>query len=147
MLKLGKETRVNSQGQTWTIGRPELKVIREFRDWIADNLPDPMSIGEKFFNMLPQGEQLARVKEAEDARMQLRCFTLQSPLAKKYMAMEEGAAKLFQLLLQKHHPDVTTEQAFAVLQDLEPELGKILADGRGELPGGGPAAGNSEALV
>jgi hypothetical protein len=145
VLKLGKETTVNALGKTWTIDRPELKVIRGFRDWIEEQLPDPMAIGEKYFAMLPPEEQLRRVKEAEDAKHQLKCFTLQSPLAKQYMAMEEGAAKLTQLLLQKHHPDVTVEEAFMVLQEIEPQLGKILADGRGEVPGAGPVSGNSAA--
>lgn len=146
MLRLGKESTVNALGRTWTIGRPELKVIREFRDWIEQQLPDPMAIGEKFFNMLPADEQIARVKEVEDAKLQLKCFTLQCSLARKYMAMEEGAAKLCQLLLQKNHPDVTAEEAFMVLQEIEPQLDQLLADGRGEYQGG-PVQGNLPASV
>ena len=145
MLKLGKETVVTALGQKWTIGRPELRVIRDFRDWIEKQLPDPMSMGEKFFNLLPPDEQLARVKAAEDAKQQLKCFTLQGSLAKTYLAMEEGAAVFMQLLLRKHHPDVTLEQAFEILQEIEPQLNQIVADGRGEAPGGEPVSGNSKA--
>jgi hypothetical protein len=142
MLKLGKEHVVEALGQKWTFGRLSLAVIRAFRDWIEQQLPDPMAMGEKFFNLLPPDEQLARVKAAESTKQQLKCFTLKSDLAKEYMGTEQGAAKLVQLLLQKHHPDVSEDDAFLILQDIGPQLAEILSGARGEAPGLGPVQGN-----
>lgn len=134
VLQLGKETTIQALGKTWTIGRLELRVVREFRDWLKDRLVDPLAIGEQYFRLLPPEEQLARVKEAEAIGRDLKGFSLQCDLARKALATEEGAAKLVQLLLQAHHPDVTMDEAFLVCQEAGPQLERAMASASGSLP-------------
>lgn len=143
MLQLGKEQTVTVDGKAWKLGRLELSIVNDFRDWIAERLPDPLAIGEKFFAMLPPDEQLARVRQAEQQKLDLACFTLKSPLAVEYMSREAGIAKLGQLLLRKHQPNVTEAEAFDVFFALQDQMGELLAKAEGK----SPPSGNAGALA
>lgn len=137
MLSLGKETTVEALGRTWRLGRLELRVIREFRDWIAAKVGDPFAKVERVLKFLDKEEGLKRIKEAESIADQLEGFSLQCPLAIQYRQTEEGMAILFRGMLRQHHPDVTDEQAFAVLQAAGEKSQGIVADAQGNLPNAG----------
>lgn len=135
MLQLGKETEVQALGKTWRLGRLEIRVIRELRDWIKEQVGDPFAHLEKYLDKLPADEQQRRVKEAAEVLDQLECFTLDSPLAKKWLKTELGAAKLAHLLLTVHQPAITEEEAFAVMQAIGAEkMSEALDDAGGKLP-------------
>lgn len=140
MLNTGLETTIHALGQSWTISRLELRITRDFRDWIKTQITDPLAIGEKFFAMLPAEEQIARVKEAEAIKRDLQSFSLNCDLAKQFMATEEGAAKFLQLLLKQHHPEVTEEQAFSIAMEAGPQLEKAIAAAQGKMPHSGNGA-------
>lgn len=140
MLEIGSTSTVKALGRTWTIGRLELRVIREFRDWIKTQIGDPFARVEKFFDRLPDAEKLRRIKEAEDECRQLESFSLSSDLAKRFMNAEEGAAFLFWQLLKPAHPDVTIEEAFQVCQAMgQQRQNEVLAKSAGEVRGNGAA--------
>jgi len=114
LLNTGSETKICALGKEYIVGRLELRVSREFKDWIVKTqLPEPMD--KEIFDILPREDQIAYVKEQERTSRDLRCFSLGSELAQKYQQTEEGAAKFAQLMLQKHQPDITEEEAFSVL--------------------------------
>lgn len=141
MLSLGQESTVEALGRTWRLSRLELRVIREFRDWIKQREGDPFARCDgKWFDKLPAEEQVRRVKEAESVAEQLRCFTLQCELAKKWTATEEGIGKLGQLMLREYQPGVTEEQAFAIFQEVGGQMQKAMAEAAGEMPLGNAAA-------
>lgn len=135
MLNLGKETRIKAMGKTWTIGRLELAVIRDFKAWIMEHLP-PTAMPRELFESLPREEQVERYREQEWLAKQLACFSIQGDLAKRYLATEEGLAAFGRLLLRAHHPDVTDEEAFQVFQEAGPELARVMQDAAGEIPEG-----------
>lgn len=145
MLQLGKEQRFTVDGKEWVLSRLTLKIVDQFREWIVSVLPDPLAMGDKYFAMLPAAEQIARVKEAEQNKIDLACFSIQSPLAQRFMATERGIAKLAQLMLQEHHPDITEAAAFDVMFSLQDQLAVILEESQGKLPAG--AVGNAAASV
>ena len=136
MLSLGKESTVVVAGKPWTLGRLEIGVIENFRDWIKAQEGDPFEGLDVLVKLLPPPDGIALVKEARDIRDQLKCFTLQSPLAKKWLATERGNATLILFLLYRHHAKATIEDAFALVVAMGEELQQTLADAAGELPGG-----------
>lgn len=116
----------------WTVGRVEIRVIRAFRDWIAERLGDPFAAAERWVDKLPPEQAVLMVREAEQTRDQLASFSLGCPLARRFLATEEGQAVLFQLLLEPAHPDVTEEEAWRVAQALGEKAAEVLAKASGE---------------
>lgn len=142
MNNYGREVKVQALGQEWTFARLERRRLREFRDWIATQLPDPMGIGKEWFDKLPLEEQLAAVKKNEQNRVDLKCFHLACPLCLEYMSRDDGLAKLAHILLKPNHPDVDEDTAFEVFTcQGKNEVEKILNMLQGETSG----RGNSEA--
>lgn len=142
MLNLGKETMLLGK---WRVSRLGLRVIREFKDWVTDKLPDPMGLGEQYFKLLPPEEQLARLKQAEYQNDALRNFTMKGALAQEYLNTEEGAAKFAQLMLKKHHPNITEEDAFDIFQEAKADIENIIAEAEGKVPNDQAPAGPSPA--
>ena len=133
MIDTGSETRIAGR---WTLGRLELRITREFKQWIQERLADPLN--KEIFEFLPRDEQLARVKEQERITKDLKCFSLNSGLAREYLQTEEGAAKFLQLLLQRHHPDITEEEAFDVFMAYPQEVAAALDRAQGQSLGNPP---------
>jgi len=134
VLSLGKETRIAALGRSWKVGRLELHVIKGFRDWIAERIGDPYEPAMRLLNLVPPAEGMKLVNEARAVEKQLQCFSMQSALAKEHLATEEGVARLFYLLLQANHPDVSEEEAFQVVQALGVETQRVLRNAEGSLP-------------
>jgi hypothetical protein len=140
MLNTGTDTTIHALGEEFIVSKLHLlKVTREYCEWIKDRLPNPVEdIGEQYFKLLPPEEQLARIKEAEKIKRQLKCFTLTCDLAKEYLSTEEGAAKFLQLLLVHHHPDMTVEKAFQIAMDAgEAEIQRAFSRAQGSVASGG----------
>lgn len=136
MLDLGKESVVEALGESWKMGRLELRVIRGFRNWIRERIGDPYAAVERFLKVLPQDMLLARLKQADAIAEELDRFSMSSPLAAKWMQTEEGAVKLAQLLFLSNHPDLTEEQAFQILQENPEGVATAIKAATGRMPGG-----------
>jgi len=141
MLQLGQDTKVTALGKEWTISRLELRIVRAFKDYIAGIVGDPYAqINDRLFDLLPREEQLAMLRQAKQDKEDLACFSLNCSLAKRFLQMEEGIAVFGQLMLQKHHPDITQEDAFDVWLSIgQEQMQKALASAAGE-PVGNAAA-------
>jgi len=115
VLEFGRTQTVPLNGKQWTISRLTWGIIQKFKKYVSDLVGDPFAkIDNKYFDLFAKEEQLALLKEARETEEDLKCFSLQCPLAKKYMAREEGIAVFGQLMLLESHPDVTLDQAFDV---------------------------------
>ncbi len=142
MLQLGQDTSVKALGKEWTISRLELRIVRAFKEYVAGIVGDPYAqINDRLFDLLPQEEQLAMLRQAKQDKEDLACFSLNGPLAKRFLQMEEGIAVFGQLMLKKHHPDITQEEAFDVWLSVgQEQMNKALASAAGEAPNAEPAA-------
>jgi len=143
MLQLGQDTKVNALGKEYTISRLELRIVRAFKEYVAGIVGDPYAqINDRLFDLLPKEEQLAMLRQAKQDKDDLACFSLNCPLAKRFLQMEEGIAVFGQLMLKKHHPDVTQEEAFDVWLSVgQKELNKAIATAAGEPVGNEAGAG------
>ncbi len=144
MFDPGKESTLVALGRTWRTSRLEVRVVFGFRDYIRSAMPaDPFADVERLARFLPAEEVVRRVREIDARLEQLEKFTLQCPLAKEHMATEAGGARFVQLLLEKHQPDVTLEEALQVALELgQSRMGQVVAAAAGQSPGGnggGPA--------
>lgn len=141
MVNLGRETHVTIDGKTWIVGRVELSVLEEFRDWVREQVGDPFDHVERLAKILPPAEVVAMAKEAQDIRNQLASFTLGCPIATRFLNTEFGMARLFLAMLKTNHPQATLNDAFRVLQVLGAEkAAKAISDGTGNLPEGKASA-------
>lgn len=136
MVDFGKETTFTALGKRWTFGRLELRAIEEIRDWIAEQVGDPFALVDRFIDKVPREDGLKMLAEAKAVADDLRNFSLQSDLAKKWIGTERGAAVLVASLLRANHPDIDHATAFLILQEIgAAELEKAVNRGTGKVPG------------
>jgi hypothetical protein len=142
MLQLGQDTKVQALGREYTVSRLELRIVRAFKDYVAGIIGDPFAqVNDRYFDLLCREEQLAVLKQAKQDRDDLACFSLHCPLAKRFLEREEGIAVLGRLMLRKHHPDITEDEAFNVWLALgQEQLNAAMASAAGEPVGNGGAA-------
>lgn len=141
MLKLGeKQTITLPDGRSFTLGRLELRVVRQWREWVAMRVGDPFDLVERFLGKVGDERLMPLLKDAEKVRDQLRCFSMGCELSQRHLATEEGLAYFVGLLLQGAHPKVTEEDIFAVAVEVNNRLAEVLSRAAGELPpnDGGP---------
>jgi hypothetical protein len=142
MLKLGeKQTITTPDGRSWTLGRLELRVVRQWKEWVAARVGDPFETVERFLGMVGDDRLMPMLRDAEKIRDQLRCFSMGCELSQRHLATEEGLAHFVGLLLKGAHPAITEEDVFAVAVEVNNRLAEVLQTAAGELPpnAGGPA--------
>ena len=145
MLSLGKETPVRFYDEhgavvrVLIIGRLEHGVIKAFRDWVAEQVGDPYKEAERFIDKVSPEEGKRMLAEARAKQDQLESFSLESPLARRFLSTEMGMTKLLHLLLLLKQPDATSADAFAVLTELGSDgTQKALENGAGTIPKNAP---------
>jgi hypothetical protein len=144
VLDLGQEQSVTVNGQVHVLGRLDVSVIRALREFIAQRIGDPFAIAERLQKMGADKETvMAKIREAETIDRQLKCFSMGCPLAKEYLATEEGACCIVLAMLRLKNPMATDCDAFAVIAELGKSAGlqTALDRAQGSLPNGqAPAA-------
>lgn len=139
MLQVGIETRVPALGREWIFSRVEMRLIEEFRDWIASRIGDPFAAVERFAGKLPDDQVIALFREAEAVRDGLASFSIGNALSQRFISTELGAARITYLLLRTAHQDITPETAFQVFLAIGSEkLSEALRRGMG-VPNDEPA--------
>jgi hypothetical protein len=139
----GKETSVDALGKRWTVGRLSLKIIFSFRDWIKAQIGDPYARLERMLPHYSPEDAKRRIAEIDRTLDELEAFTLQSAIAQRFMSTELGGAVFWKLLLSEHHPNVTDEEALAILQEIGE---RAQAEAVAKATGKGEPAGNEPAL-
>ena len=119
----------------WTVGRLTVDVVLQFRDWIKAKTGDPFAHLERFIDKLPAAEAVTLIKEAKAEQDQINCFSMQTPLAQRWMQTEEGMAEFLRLLLLPRHPDVTRDAAFSVAMAAgQQAVAEAIDKAHGQLP-------------
>lgn len=143
MLNLGSEQVITlDDGRSFRLDKMRLRMIRDFRDWIAGRVGDPFAVAERFVDKLPGPEAMALVKEAEETKQELESFRLLGPLGLRFLLTEEGLTFVVGMLLQRHHPDADDDTREAVADAVGERLVEILQKAQGSVPNG---AGPGEA--
>lgn len=153
MLNLGTESQITANGKTYTVAKLQASaVLFAWRDWIADveDCPPPSftrKIDPQFFALMTTEEQKEWFTRSQFLRKQLKGFSLQCALAKEYLSNESALAKLAQLLLRKHHPDITEQEALEVAECDPAKFSEALHAAQGEAPAGPPNADSPAPLA
>lgn len=134
-MDTGKESRVFALNQWWTFGRMDLGVLKEFFAWIAAKEGDQFENLERFLDKLPDAEKGPLFRERQARADQLKSLNLDSPIAQEHKKTAEGIGFMASLLLRAKHPDITPEQAFLIMQELDPgKVAEIEKNARGKSP-------------
>lgn len=139
---VGRETTLDSLGQTWTLSVWTLRVWDDFLTWARTVLPDPLDEAEKSCLRLARQERPVRARLAAAAGperealeadlndlmvLQTRIVELGTQASRRYLSVDSpevqsllssprGTARLLRLLLAAHHPGIDDDGAFAVQQ-------------------------------
>jgi hypothetical protein len=107
---IGKETTVTIGGKKYTLSRLTRSVMREFAEWVHAHTPDPLAMAAQYINEFPEDLQKLLIQQAwNDTKGRM---DVEGPEVRPAMNTIEGSTKLLQLLLQKHHPELTEDQVF-----------------------------------
>lgn len=135
MFELGREVVKTVGGKAYRFARLERSIVEEFRDWIATQEGDPFTNVKELIGVLDPAAARTWVAEAKEVKDQLRSFSLGCPLAQRYLKTEIGQGELCYLLLRKHQPEITRDEAFAVWTAIgAEEYGSVLAKTQGSPP-------------
>ena len=162
---LGRETTTKALGYEWRFSRFNIEIADQYAEWAAKKLPDPIQLGLAAMRHLASREyELRQAEGIPDAVRQQEMYVLHKQqeqvgseamsAARSYLSFNDpafqslanspvGSAKLIHLLLHKHHPEVSEEEAFILAQAIDrDEYQRILETVRGTSP---PASGNAPA--
>jgi hypothetical protein len=118
---LGKDTTVKALGKTWTFSsRMEWGALKEFFAWIAQQEGDVFADLERFIDKIPEADRAKLFRERQERRDQIKSLNLGSPIAEAYKQTADGIGYMALALLRVHHPDVTMEEAMAIMQEVDP---------------------------
>ena len=115
MLNLGAESTIDIDGRTFRISRVTVEVISGYRDWIRAQIGDPFDKIEKVKHYVAADELTKRIGQAEAILEQLESFSLSCPLCQRFMGTEIGLAKFWHMLLLKHQPKATLDDALDIV--------------------------------
>lgn len=149
MKHLGKEVTLTIGGKDYTFSRLERREHMAWMDYANKQLGCPLAEARKNMEGFPPHIQEVLFKDALE-RKKLRS----NPECEDYqvfMRSWQGAMKLMQLLLKKHHPDLSEEQVEEVYdQAIEEHGADFLAGLRAEaqgVPPTDPQARKEQALA
>lgn len=115
MFQPGREVRIETKSKTYVLARLEYGTVLQIRDWIAEREKDRFDDVKAMWEFLSDEQRRAWTEEAKQHKDQLRAFSLACPLAQKYLGTELLVVEILYLLLQKHHPGTSRDEAFQLL--------------------------------
>lgn len=164
----GRPVTLQALGQTWTFARWEIDKLDAWTDWARRHLPDPLvKVTEQIERMMTQEEErtaaartdaekqalqvwLARRNRIKDelvnaAVKQAGCYLdFLSSEVQSLLRSLRGLAHLTLLLLRDAHPNVTEEQAFALVAELgQVRIQEVLSATMGYAPPASSPEGNA----
>ena len=135
MIDFGQEQTVEVGGKRYTLARMKLRFIRPLKEYVRSEVGNPYQGLQGLIGELAPEVQREQLKRIDDLKEQLACFSLQAPLAQKFLAADPLAVcALVKAMLQPNHPAVTDDEAEAVVEELnrQEELAAALARAEGE---------------
>lgn len=122
MDNIGREQELEVNGERYRLSRCTISVLRDFRDWAASRLPDPLEIVKKQLEGFPPHLQELMVKEALERANRVKDFA--SPEVQALLHSFEGMLHLLGLLLRPNHPTLTDQEIFDLLTNCLNEHGQ-----------------------
>jgi hypothetical protein len=119
---IGREVTITVGEVKYTLSRFDRSILARFMHWANTKLPNPLDVIKDRIKDFPPDLQKVMVREAMDKATCLRSF--ESPEIQSLIQTVEGAAYLFYLLFQKHHPEVTEAHAEQIYQHCVEEHGE-----------------------
>lgn len=106
---VGKEEKITVDGVEYTIAKPDESVRAAFTRWAAPQLRDPLeAIGSKLASMDPRS---ASILADAAVRASRSSYDFLSPEIQAMAGTEAGSMKLIEIMLQKHQPKITPDEA------------------------------------
>lgn len=127
---VGSEQTITVGGQTYRLGRLRRKEWREFHDWAAPMLPNVLEILAGQIEKYPAALQPVMASEAVQM--------VNEPIERRTNALLDtpsGWAKMVELLLREHHPDVTEDDAWDVAIEIKSQMLDIITKAEGKVEG------------
>lgn len=121
MDHIGRDTVIESKGRRFTLSRYTRQVLRRFIRHANEVLPHPLDEAKAHLDGFPPHLQEKIVNDALERMRERINFT--SADIRAYLMSPDGEAKLLQLLLLKHHPEMTVEAAEELYEDVIEEHG------------------------
>lgn len=116
---VGQEQTVKVGEKVYTLSKADASVREEFLEWARPRIADPIdAILGKLEKMKPKAASLFTREALQQARAR---YDFASPEIQQVAQTEAGIVKMISLLLRKHHPDITDEEALDVGQAIGDE--------------------------
>lgn len=134
---IGKEKEIKALGKDWKLARWTREVWDQWLEWAKTRIPDPLERIRPSIEQWPERVQDLLVERAMEKATTV--LTMGSPEVQGLMDSLEGLSYLFYLLLRKNHPDVTEDEALAIVLEVgETEAAAAAKVASGQVPSKNP---------
>jgi hypothetical protein len=106
---IARETTIEVGSKTYRLARFDREILENFLDWADETLPNPIAALKDQLKGLDAETKELVVKAAVEKASSRRCIT--NPDVQSLMRSFDGIYHLFYLLLQKHQPNITEQEA------------------------------------
>ncbi len=124
MEHVGREQTVEALGRTWKFGRWDRGVWADLFKFARQVLPNPVEVAFQAIEHLPAEPTNPALRAAMEAVVSKALdkaasyISVASPEMRSLLASVEGNAHLVWLLVRKHHPEVTEDEAYELFISL-----------------------------
>ena len=115
-MHVGREQEFTALGKRWKLGRLTRAVWDEFLAWARTVLPDPLDVIAAKVDRLPEALQKQAVRDAIE--LSQNYLSPDSPAVRELLGSLPGSVRMLWLLLRKHQPQVTEDEAFEMLVEV-----------------------------
>lgn len=130
---VGREQVIEALGRRWTLSRWDRSIWRDLLEWAKPRVPDPVATAKRMMEALPEKHHADIVSAALELTQQP--LGIEHPGVQAVVWSMEGMAKLCHLLLRKHHPGVTEDEAWDVAQEVgAQEMKRKMERAEGKVP-------------
>lgn len=129
---VGREQTITVDGKAYRLGRLRRKEWREFHEWGRSLLPNVLEVLAGSIEKYPANLQPLMASEAVQM--------VNEPIERRTSSLLDtpsGWAKLVELLLREHHPDITEDDAWDVSVEIKAQMMDIIAKAEGKTEGKG----------
>lgn len=137
---VGREVEFQALGRSWKTSRLERGIWRKFLDeYAAKVLPDPVAVAMQFLDKLPKDAPYIEAAATAIVRdgLDRKCagLTPSNPNVLGLLNDPDGSSYLLMLLLQKHQPGVTHDEAYDVAMAVGiEEVARVTLEAQGAIP-------------
>jgi hypothetical protein len=110
-------------GKSYKLSRLDTTILEKAVAWADKVLPDPMDVVREQIKGFPPEIQLELVKEAQQTARLRKAKSPNSPDIQALLNSAEGIKKCLALMVQKHQPDLSDDDALKLIVACEEEHG------------------------